>query len=218
MLERQPIPVAIFENNEAYRASLELYFLEFPGIEVAGSYADAVNAAQKVIQADASLVLMDIDMPGINGIQATAAIKEACTAVIVLILTVFEDNDRIFDAIRAGADGYLLKSTPPHEIVKAVQDAIAGGSPMTPAVARKVLRFFYSGSIKEKPSGPASHLTEKEKEVLGLLVEGNSYKMIGENLQISVDTVRFHIRNIYAKLHVNSATEAVALAIRKKMI
>ena len=217
MNERGTIPVAIFENNDAYRASLELYFREFPGIKVEGSYADAAQAAQRVMQADASMVLMDIDMPGINGIQATAAIKEACTSVIVLILTVFEDNDRIFDAIRAGADGYLLKSTPPHEIVKAIQDAVAGGSPMTPVVARKVLRFFNSG-IKEKPSAHISLLTEKEKEVLGRLVEGNSYKMIGENLQISVDTVRFHIRNIYAKLHVNSATEAVALAIRKKII
>jgi DNA-binding NarL/FixJ family response regulator len=215
--EQEQIPIVIFENNEAYRKSLELYFEEFPGIRIAGSYADGLRAAERVAAAGAVLVLMDIDMPGTNGIEATIQIKTALPEVQILILTVFEDNSRVFDAICAGADGYLLKSTAPHEIVKAIRDTLNGGSPMTPSVARKVLQLFGPGK-SEKGTAAQNNLTDKEKEVLKQLVEGNSYKMIADQLQISVDTVRFHIRNIYAKLHVNSATEAVALALRKKLI
>jgi DNA-binding NarL/FixJ family response regulator len=215
--EQEQIPIVIFENNEAYRKSLELYFEEFPGIGIAGSYGDGLQAAERVATAGAALVLMDIDMPGTNGIEATIQIKTALPDVQVLILTVFEDNSRVFDAICAGADGYLLKSTAPHEIVKAIRDTLNGGSPMTASVARKVLQLFGPGKA-DKSTHTENNLTDKEKEVLKQLVDGNSYKMIADQLQISVDTVRFHIRNIYAKLHVNSATEAVALALRKKLI
>lgn len=215
--EQEQISIVIFENNEAYRKSLELYFEEFPGIRIAGSYGDGLQAAERVATAGAALVLMDIDMPGINGIEATIQIKAALPDVQVLILTVFEDNSRVFDAVCAGADGYLLKSTAPHEIVKAIRDTLNGGSPMTASVARKVLQLFGPGKA-DKSTGTENNLTEKEKEVLKQLVDGNSYKMIADQLQISVDTVRFHIRNIYAKLHVNSATEAVVLALRKKLI
>lgn len=211
------ISVVIFENNEAYRKSLELYFGEFPGIYIAAAYPDGTDAARKVAAARAQLVLMDIDMPGQNGIDATAEIKERHAGVPVLILTVFEDNDRVFDAVRAGADGYLLKSTPPHEIVKAIQDTVAGGSPMTPSVARKVLQLLAPDKKSKKETLP-DPLTAKEIEVLQQLVEGNSYKMIAANLLISIDTVRFHIRNIYTKLHVHSATEAVTFALRKNIV
>lgn len=212
------ISIAIFENNEAYRRSLELFFEEFPGIEVRGSFEDGQDAAIKIRDLGARLVLMDIDMPGANGIEATAAIKKAFPEVQVLILTVFDDNNRVFDAIRAGADGYLLKSASAHDIVKAIQDTVDGGSPMTPVVARKVLRYFSGHSPAGDKNPQNSGLTEKEKMVLARLVEGDSYKMIAEHLELSIDTIRFHIRNIYNKLHVNSATEAVSLALRNRIL
>jgi len=212
----KPIRILIFENNEAYRRSLEMYFEEFPGLRIVGGYADGLDAAERVEKGNPDLVLMDIDMPGRNGIDATIEIKSSHPDVQVLILTVFDDNSRVFDAIKAGADGYLLKSTNPHDILQAIRDTLEGGAPMTPVVARKVLQLF-AGNKKEKKE-EISLLTEKEKEVLRQLVEGDSYKMIGDRLSISVDTVRFHIRNIYAKLHVNSATEAVATAIRKRLV
>lgn len=212
------IPIAIFENNDAYRQSLELFFEEFPGIEVRGSFADGLDASAKLRNLDLQLVLMDIDMPGANGIEATRAIKKEFPDLLVLILTVFDDNNRVFDAIRAGADGYLLKSASAHDIVKGIQDTVDGGSPMTPVVARKVLRFFSGQPAIGEKTPPNPTLTEKEKMVLARLVEGDSYKMIAEYLGLSIDTVRFHIRNIYNKLHVNSATEAVSLALRKRMI
>lgn len=212
------ISIAIFENNEAYRRSLELFFEEFPGIEVRGSFEDGQDAAIKIRDLGARLVLMDIDMPVANGIEATAAIKKAFPEVQVLILTVFDDNNRVFDAIRAGADGYLLKSASAHDIVKAIQDTVDGGSPMTPVVARKVLRYFSGHSTAGDKNTQNSGLTEKEKIVLGRLVEGDSYKMIAEHLGLSIDTIRFHIRNIYNKLHVNSATEAVSLALRNRIL
>ena len=212
------ISIAIFENNEAYRRSLELFFEEFPGIEVRGSFDDGQDAATKIRDLGTRLVLMDIDMPGANGIEATTTIKKAFPEVLVLILTVFDDNNRVFDAIRAGADGYLLKSASAHDIVKAIQDTVDGGSPMTPVVARKVLRFFSGQAPADEKNPINSGLTEKEKMVLGRLVEGDSYKMIAEHLGLSIDTIRFHIRNIYNKLHVNSATEAVSLALRNRIL
>ena len=172
---------------------------------------------QEIMEFEADLVLMDIDMPVMNGIDATTKIKTVFPEQLILILTVFEENEKVFDAIKAGADGYLLKSTPPHEIVQAMFDTVAGGSPMTPVIARKILQVFAGGTTVRATKTP-NGLTEKEKQVLQSLVEGRSYKMIALQLGISLDTVRFHIRNIYTKLHVNSATEAVALAIRNRLV
>jgi DNA-binding NarL/FixJ family response regulator len=215
--EKLKLPVVIFENNEAYRKSLELYFQEFPDILVTGAFDDGAEAVERIYTAQPKLILMDIDMPVVNGIDATSSIKAVFPDLAILILTVFEENEKIFDAIKAGADGYLLKSTAPHEIVQAMYDTVAGGSPMTPSIARKILHLF----ARNKPVDISStnfQLTDKEKQVLQSLVDGNSYKLIGHNLQISVDTVRFHIRNIYTKLHVNSATEAVSMAIKNRLI
>lgn len=210
--------IAIFENNDAYRSSLELYFQECPEITVSGTFADGKNAAQRVSDAAAELVLMDIDMPVVNGIDATRDIKQQHPLVQVLILTVFNENDRVFDAICAGADGYILKSSPPHEIVRAITDCMEGGSPITASIARKVLQLFAQPAARPVTAHQMPGLTEKEKLVLLQLVEGDSYKMIAEHLKISLDTVRFHIRNIYQKLHVNSATEAVSMALRRRLI
>lgn len=211
------VPVVLFENNDAYRNSLEWFFAEFPGIQLAGAYADGTDPVAKMESGRVKVVLMDIDMPQENGISATAKIKAAYPETAVLIVTVFDENEKVFEAIKAGADGYLLKSTPPHEMVKAIYDAANGGSPMTPSIARKVLQLF-AHPAASKPATQQVSLTEKEKSVLQQLVNGHSYKMIANDLQISVDTVRFHIRNIYAKLHVNSATEAVSLAIKNRLV
>lgn len=210
-----PVPVVLFENNDAYRNSLEWFFAEFPGIQLAGAYADGTDPVAKMESGRVKVVLMDIDMPQENGISATAKIKAVYPETAVLIVTVFDENEKVFEAIKAGADGYLLKSTPPHEMVKAIYDAANGGSPMTPSIARKVLQLF-AHPIPAKSQQIS--LTEKEKSVLQQLVHGHSYKMIANDLHISVDTVRFHIRNIYAKLHVNSATEAVSMAIKNRLV
>ncbi len=215
--EKRELTIVIFENNEAYRQSLEMYFQEFPGIRVVGSFADGADVEKRVSETNPALILMDIDMPVMNGIDATTRIKTVFPEQLILILTVFEENEKVFDAIKAGADGYLLKSTPPHEIVQAMFDTIAGGSPMTPVIARKIIQVFARGTTVRATQIP-NELTEKEKQVLQSLVEGSSYKMIALQLGISLDTVRFHIRNIYTKLHVNSATEAVALALRNRLV
>lgn len=210
--------ITIFENNDAYRNSLALYFLECPDIVVSATYSDGKNAAQRIADSGAELVLMDIDMPGVNGIEATREIKQHHPATQVLILTVFDENERVFDAICAGADGYILKSSPPHEIVRAIQDCMNGGSPISASIARKVLQLFAHPALRPAATPQLPGLTDKEKLVLLQLVEGDSYKMIAEHLNISLDTVRFHIRNIYQKLHVNSATEAVSLALRRRLL
>lgn len=214
--EKRELTIVIFENNEAYRQSLTMYFQEFSGIRVVGSFADGADVEKRVSETNPALILMDIDMPVMNGIDATTRIKTVFPEQLILILTVFEENEKVFDAIKAGADGYLLKSTPPHEIVQAMFDTVAGGSPMTPVIARKIIQVFARGAIRATQT--PNELTEKEKQVLQALVEGRSYKMIALQLGISLDTVRFHIRNIYTKLHVNSATEAVALAIRNRLV
>ena len=157
---------------------------------------------------------MDIDMPGINGIKGISMARQVNPAIKILMFTVFDDDEKIFAAIKAGADGYLLKKTPPEKIIEALTDIYNGGGAMTPAIARKVLSQFTS----DTPSPDKEKLTDKEKEVLGYLVKGHSHKMIGAELNISIDTVRTHLRRIYSKLHVNSMTQAVSRAIKDRLV
>jgi DNA-binding NarL/FixJ family response regulator len=162
------------------------------------------------------IVLMDIEMPGMNGIEATHIIKEHFPAVQVLIQTVFFEDEYIFNAICAGASGYILKSTSPAGYLEAIADVNAGGSPMTPGIARRVMELFRN---KMQPAVSNDYqLTAQEKKVLQLLVEGKSYKMIAAELFVAFDTIKSHIRNIYSKLHVSSGTEAVSKAIRDKIV
>ena len=162
------------------------------------------------------IVLMDIEMPGMNGIEATKVIKEHFSHVHVLIQTVFFEDEHIFNAICAGASGYILKATSPAGYLEAIADVNAGGSPMTPGIARRVMELFRN---KMQPAVSNDYqLTSQEKKVLQLLVEGKSYKMIAAELVVAFDTVKSHIRNIYSKLHVNSGTEAVSKAIRDKIV
>lgn len=206
--------VAVYDDNDALRESLEYLIECAPGFAVAGLYAGCENIIDDIAENQANVVLMDIDIPGINGIQATAMIKAHFPDVNVLILTSFDDSVKIFEALRSGATGYLLKKTPPAKILEAIAEVNQGGAPMTANIARKVLEFF---SEKKSVSANVYDLSGREKDVLSCLVQGESYKMIAASCTISMGTVCTHIANIYKKLHVNSKSEAVAKAIRENL-
>jgi DNA-binding NarL/FixJ family response regulator len=159
---------------------------------------------------------MDIQMPGISGIEATKMIKENYPHIQVLIQTVFSDDDSIFRAICAGASGYILKSSDPSQYIEALRDAESGGAPMSPAIARRMLQLFKLNFLPRLQT--EYNLTDKEKLVLQQLTQGKSYKMIADELSVSVETVKTHMKNIYQKLHVHSSTEAVAKALQEKLV
>lgn len=211
------IRVAVFEDNKHLRETFELLLTNAEEFCCAGAWPDCSNMIADLEAFPCDIVLMDIEMPGMNGIEATRLIKEHFPHINILIQTVFFEDDYIFNAICAGASGYILKSTTPDGYLEAIKDVQAGGSPMTPGIARKVLELFKNNL---QPAAPAKdyNLTTQEKKVLQLLVAGKSYKMIAAELFVAVDTVKTHVRNIYAKLHVHSGTEAVALALRDKIV
>jgi len=199
------------------RETFQLLLETSPGYTCAGAYPDCRDLVSQLESNPCDIVLMDIEMPGMNGIEATKIIKENFPGVSVLIQTVFFEDEYIFDAICAGASGYILKSTTPAGYLQAIADVKAGGSPMTPGIARRVLELFKT-NLQPQLTNDTYNLTGQEKKVLQLLVEGKSYKLIAAELFVSVDTVKTHVRNIYAKLHVHSGTEAVSKAIRDKIV
>lgn len=211
------INVAIVEDNSTIREGLSALINGTEGYKCVGSFGDAESFLQKFNLLDINVVLMDIGLPGMNGIDGVknAVIKNP--DISILMLTVYEESEFVFDALCAGACGYLVKKTPPARLLEAIKDANDGGSPMSSRIARQVITAFKEGKgvlIDEDEFD----LTEREVSVLNLLADGFNYQEIAENLFISVDTVRHHIRNIYKKLHVHSQSEAVAKAIRKKII
>jgi DNA-binding NarL/FixJ family response regulator len=151
-------------------------------------------------------VVMDIDMPGINGIEAVKIIKEHFPSIHVMMQTVFEDEDKIFNAIQAGAEGYILKKTPPAKMLDAIAEVNQGGAPMTPSVASKTLKLFRT-AMGPSPGADDQSLTERQKEILEYIVQGMSYKLIAEKLFVTIDTIRYHVKNIYQILHVHSRFE-----------
>ena len=207
------IKVAIAEDNQALRHSLESLFNRTDGMRCVASLPNLLNVVAEVGSALPDIILMDIGLPNISGIEGVRTVKTHFPAILVMMFTVFDDDEKIFDAIRAGASGYLLKKTPPEEIVQAIRDLYQGGAPMTPSIARRVLQSFQG-----EPSTIIVdyQLTVRENEVLYSLVEGLSYKKIADKYCVSISTIRTHICNIYHKLHVNSKAEAVARVLSPK--
>jgi DNA-binding NarL/FixJ family response regulator len=210
------IKVALFEDNKKLRESLVQLINSTEGMTCTGAFADANELIRNMQQANPDVVMMDINMPGLSGIEAVQVIKEKFPDVQILMQTVFDDNDKIFAAICAGASGYILKKTPPQKIIVALEETYSGGAPMTPSVAVKVLQLLKLQNKAEKSE--FIDLSEREKEILSLLVKGKSYKLIASECFISIDTVSTHVRHIYEKLHVHSKSEAVAKAIFQKLI
>ena len=201
------IRIGIVEDNPQLRSSLESLFNRTDGMRCVVSLNNLLNVVSEVGAARPEIILMDIGLPNISGIEGVRTVKTHFPGIQVLMFTVFDDDENIFDAVRAGASGYLLKRTPPEEIVQAILDLYNGGAPMTASIARRVLQSFQSAP-------PTVHedyqLTVRENEVLYSLVDGLSYKKIADKYCVSISTIRTHICNIYSKLHVNSKAGAVA--------
>jgi DNA-binding NarL/FixJ family response regulator len=210
------IGVTVFEDNLHLRDSLYFLINSEADMECLSAQPNANNIVNAFKPQLPDVVLMDIEMPGISGIDAVRKLKAEFPSVQVLMQTIFQDDDSIFNAICAGASGYLLKSASPQQYIQAIRDVHQGGSPMSGPVARKVLTLFQKTVVPEKQI--QYDLTQKEKEVLSNLVEGKSFKMIADALSISYETVRSHMKSIYGKLHVHSNTEAVIKALKEKIV
>ena len=195
--------------------SMEALLTEQTGFELAAAMPNAETVETDIKELKPDVVLMDIDMPGVNGVNAVKNIRKVNNDLPIIMLTVFDDNENIFNAVCAGASGYILKRYATEEIPAAIRDVLTGGAPMTGSVARKVLKMIPQAENQEKEK---TDLSKRETEILQFLVNGYSYKMIASSLNISIDTVRFHIKKIYDKLHVHSATEAISHALKNKLI
>jgi DNA-binding NarL/FixJ family response regulator len=212
----QSIKVALFEDNKHLRESLSILIGGTPGFSLTGAYPDCDELLYQLKKELPDVVLMDIEMPGMRGTEAVKLIKKDFPQVQVLMQTVFQDDENIFQSICAGASGYILKTTTPAQYLEAIRDVYHGGSPMSPIIARRVVSLFAQNvSI---PSLNEYQLTPKEKEILSLMVQGKSIKLIADASEISYETVRTHVKNIYSKLHVNCNTEAVSKAMREKIV
>jgi len=219
--ETSKIKVAVFDDNENRRLSLRYLVGMLPDMEFVGEFPNANDAVANVEKTRPEVILMDIEMPGMNGIEAVSEIKKAFPEVAILMQTIFDDESMIFDALKAGASGYLLKKGTPEKVIEGVREAHQGGAPMSPAIASKVLGFFRDmkdNEKSEKIEGKDYGLTSRQKEILKELVNGNSYKMIAASMNISYNTVNTHIRHVYEKLHVHSLGEAVAKALKERIV
>jgi DNA-binding NarL/FixJ family response regulator len=210
------IKLLLFEDNASLREGLSMLFNGTEGFTVVGAYPNCTQVLEQVERCKPDVVLMDIDMPGVGGLGGLKLIKSKFAAVKVVMLTVFDNNENVLEAMKLGADGYLLKKTSPSKLLEAIQDVFNGGAPMTSSVARQVLELFARRPVNKPDEN--YQLSEREKEVLQWLVNGYSYKMVAAQLFISLETVRSHVKKIYEKMHVNSKTEAVAKALKGKMM
>src|SRR3990172_6243065 len=211
------IKVVVVEDNNPIREGLKILIDGTEGYSCVAGYEDCSSMLKNIKKINPDVLLMDIGLPGMNGIEGIKKVKLQLPELTILVLTVYEENDLVFDALCAGASGYLVKKTPPSKLLEAIKEAFEGGSPMSSHIARKVIDFFQ----KKNTSSPLKNnyvLTPREKEILSGLVEGHNFKAIADSLFISIETVRFHFRNIYKKLHVHSQSEAVAKAIKEGII
>ena len=211
---KSPIQILIYEDNVLLRESLTNLLALTGEYQVLASFPDCTDVVNQVKVLKPDVILMDIDLPGINGIEAVQLIRKFDPQVQIIMLTVFDDNSHVFDAMYAGANGYLLKKYISDKLLHSIQEVLQGGAPMSPSIARLIISSLQQPVVAAKDY----QLTNREKEILQLLSSGNSFKMIAAELCISLDTVRTHIKHIYDKLHVRSQIEAVSKAIQEKLV
>jgi DNA-binding NarL/FixJ family response regulator len=209
-----PVSVVIVEDNHQLLEGLSHLVGGTQGFRLAGAFHNCEEMLAGVDRARPDVALMDIGLPGMSGIEGVALLKNRLPSTEILMLTVYDDDRKIFDSLCAGASGYLLKSTPPDEILEAIREIHAGGAPMSPRIARRVLEKSREAG---RQTGSDEQFSDRELEILSSIVRGDSYKMIAGQWSISVNTVRSHIKNIYAKLHVHSKSEAVAKALKTRL-
>ena len=207
------IRTLIYEDNDLLRESISGMISLNSGLKLIGAYDNAVDIKQHAEDLLPDLILMDIEMPGMTGIEATRIVRGVLPDAAILILTVFDDGENVLNAIKAGASGYLLKKHISGKLFEAIDEVMRGGAPLSPAVARLVVQSLHKPADKNPYK-----LTPREKEILLSFSQGNSYKMISVELEVSIDTVRTHIKRIYEKLHVHSQTEAVSKAINEGLV
>ena len=214
MKSKDLIRVSILDDDREFRELISTTIKNSNGFVCAGIYSTCDEAMKKIEEDIPDILLLDIAMPYKSGIQSLKEIKQKYPSVEVLMLTVLSDNDKIFESVRNGAVGYILKKSPSNKLLEAIKEAYEGGAPFPGEIARKVLQYFKT-PLKNTTQ---SELSDREREVLEALVEGHGTKAIADKLFVSINTIRFHLRNIYNKLHVNSRTEAVAKALKNKII
>jgi DNA-binding NarL/FixJ family response regulator len=212
---KKQVKFLLFEDNADLREGLKEMLECEKEFKVMGQFSNCDNVVAATRRYKPDIALMDIDMPGTNGLDGLRAIKSENPEIKVLMLTVFDDNDKILSAICLGADGYLLKSTPLEKIIEAVKDVLHGGAPLTPTIAKKILHIIPKTTLSVKEE---EELSPKEKEILQLMVQGYSYKMIAGTLNKSIETVRYQIKAIYRKLQVGSMSEAIIKTINKRIL
>lgn len=210
--ETQPITVAIVDDDSETRANVAEFIERFTEFKLAGTYPDAESALAGLVRQPVQVVLMDINLPGMDGVNCVRQLKRQLPQTQFMMLTVYEDNDQIFKSLASGASGYLLKRTSPDALASAIRELHAGGSPMTPQIARRVTQYFRETTA---PSDALEGLTPHQRAFLDQLAQGYRYKEIASNLGISMDAVRSYVRRIYEKLHVHSRTEAVVKYLKR---
>jgi len=208
-----PVSIIIFEDNDQLRESLMTLLNNSEGYHVIGDYNQVTDAASIIRRYRPDVVIMDIDLPEKSGIEGVRMIKEAMPETLVVMYTMFEEDEKLFNSLCAGANGYILKKTSPYKLFEAINEVMEGGAPMSPTIAKRVLQTF-----QNKSAGRLYHLSPREIEILHLLIKGYSIKMIAAELGIAFDTTRSHLRNIYQKLHVNCGKEAIAKVLSEKII
>lgn len=211
--EKAGVKVSIVDDDDGIRSSLATLIRRASSLKLLGEYSDAETALREIPERIPDVLLMDINLPGMNGVECVRQLKSALPHMQVLMLTVYEDNESLFKSLKAGASGYLLKRTASARLLEAIHEVNTGGSPMTPQLARRVVQFF-NGPPQSGEASSLARLTPGEREFIDLLAKGYAYKEIAEALKISIDTVRSYVRTVYEKLHVHSRTEAVVKYLR----
>lgn len=214
-LSQTPIKVAIVEDQRNIRECMAILIDGTEGFVCSGTYRSMEEAIEKIPHILPDVVLADIGLPGMDGIKGVRILKERLPQLLILMITVYNDDDRIFDAICAGAAGYLLKKTPPAKLIESLREAVQGGAPMSPEIARRVIELFREHRPSEREN---YNLTPHETRLLKLFVQGHNYKTAAAELGVSFNTINFHVRNIYSKLQVHSRSEAVVKALRDRLI